>query len=79
MRNTNILDHNSTPDFAVAKYHQPYAKHDTMFRRKEDTIIPDASYPADLKKLGYERNALSLYRQLTEGAVSSSTSSATFV
>jgi hypothetical protein len=24
----------------------------TMFRRKEDTIAPDASYPANLKELG---------------------------
>ncbi|KAF1934308.1 uncharacterized protein M421DRAFT_50396 [Didymella exigua CBS 183.55] len=35
-----------------------------MFRRKEDTITPDASYPADLTKLGFFINRLGHIRMI---------------
>ncbi|KAF3040364.1 hypothetical protein E8E12_009494 [Didymella heteroderae] len=35
-----------------------------MFRRKEDTIPPDASYPADLKRLGFFINKLGHIRMI---------------
>ncbi|KAF3051657.1 hypothetical protein E8E11_010088 [Didymella keratinophila] len=35
-----------------------------MFRRKEDTITPDASYPADLKRLGFFINKLGHIRMI---------------
>jgi hypothetical protein len=45
------VEYTSTQDFCHFVQLAP-TDYDNMFRRKEDTITPDASYPADLKKLG---------------------------